>query len=553
MSGTIIARIIFLSVILPIQASVENDVFIKGGLLFEKASDSPVSLNPPKLTFTRYLNFTTIEKALNQTQAFTNSYKEFCKHLNKKVLSDTDFVKTNKYFVSGSTMPIHEAGTYCKNRNARLPEIREQMTYHELFELAKANKLNYFPAGIYTDPEKKRYVFSSDRKMIHLDTKIFSVIYQQKESEGMCHLSQTLCTDKMHLDDLVTYHLEFHRLRLVQVNKKNAHKIDRVVCENEQLSNFELLHSDLLLKMAAHTCLRDLSNIKGMTDVIVEEATRFTTTKSKRSIGNTDQIFDFGKYGEDMDVYNLTTLPPPSVICIYDYLVHLDSCTAILEFGEDLTNLSQMFAEKLLVTDSLIAVFILQNIFTHIGLIPPSRPFYGCNPDNEILFINTTNIGQNLTRFVEYSEVVLKECTKWPYNIDTVRSNEIMVENSHLFEPIYEQFVFHNFVPNVKFNFTSAHPSAHPNPDYETHFDPHTDPDSFNYHALPQKRPKRLAPFVPIVGGIAGGSALATVATGGPPFSWFGSILSKTTGLMHRDDLIVPLEVLGNNTQMIHD
>ena len=64
-------------------------------------------------------------------------------------------------------------------------------------------------------------------------------------------------------------------------------------------------------------------------------------------------------------------------------------------------------------------------------------------------------------------------------------------------------------------------------------------------------RVKRLAHMLPMLGGLAGTNTIYSLGDGSAPFSWFGSLISKTTGLMHRDDFEMSLKIMANNTQMI--
>jgi hypothetical protein len=52
--------------------------YLKGALLFEQQNDKPIIINPNKLTFYRYLNFSSIWEASKLAAHFTETYNQFC-------------------------------------------------------------------------------------------------------------------------------------------------------------------------------------------------------------------------------------------------------------------------------------------------------------------------------------------------------------------------------------------------------------------------------------------------------------------------------------------
>ena len=98
-----------LSVSTIIKSHPDTKVFISGGIIFEKANDFPVNINPPKITFTRYLNTEIIEQGINQTIIFTNTYSTFCENLNKKVAEDDEVIRTNHYHQPNRNVQLFKA------------------------------------------------------------------------------------------------------------------------------------------------------------------------------------------------------------------------------------------------------------------------------------------------------------------------------------------------------------------------------------------------------------------------------------------------------------
>ena len=153
-----IVFILSLILTLRINALLESNVFIKGGLLFEKTSESLVNLNPPTLVFTRYLNFSTLETAIEKTKEFTKTYKQFCENLNLKVELAATQARENLYFVSNNPVQLSKSDEYCRQRGGRSPEIRNALNKAAVTKFAMDNYVTYIPAGIYPEKQSKQLV-----------------------------------------------------------------------------------------------------------------------------------------------------------------------------------------------------------------------------------------------------------------------------------------------------------------------------------------------------------------------------------------------------------
>src|SRR5574343_107535 len=270
----------YLSVILitlSVTNSLEtaNKISIKGGILFEKINDYPVTINPPMLTFTRYLNTSTLEKGINQTITYTKTYKTYCKDLNRKVREDRNTQKQNKFFISAEDIKLRDVEQYCLSKNARLPEIRDINAKEEVFTLAKQHSITYIPAGIIAEENKLRYVFVSDKQPIH-STSIFDIFRSVRNgSYKACTFTKYQpCYKHDVKHNMIVYDRNPGEIGILQIEPKIYDNRYKALCQNTP--SIDDSQNNLLMRMAAHSCKRDLYSLEGMTDIVSEETNRYT-------------------------------------------------------------------------------------------------------------------------------------------------------------------------------------------------------------------------------------------------------------------------------------
>ena len=160
-------------------------VFIRGSILFEQVRDTPVTINPPTILFTRRLNFSKIEEAVWQTQTFAKEYKKFCDSLNDKLQTIIVNNKHEKYFVTENEHHIRDAHLICSRQSARLPEIRNYKNFDDLTHLARLRGVRFIPAGITPDYSTNAFRFESDDENAEIAKNIFpSIYYFSNETHG---------------------------------------------------------------------------------------------------------------------------------------------------------------------------------------------------------------------------------------------------------------------------------------------------------------------------------------------------------------------------------
>ena len=80
MCGKLLPYILLLSLHYTVKTDRTGE--IKAGLLYEKTIENPVIINPTYHIFTRRIDLQTIRDAVQLTQQFTISYKNFCDRVN---------------------------------------------------------------------------------------------------------------------------------------------------------------------------------------------------------------------------------------------------------------------------------------------------------------------------------------------------------------------------------------------------------------------------------------------------------------------------------------
>ena len=522
-----------------LDATPEQKVFIKGGLLFEQTSESLININPPTLIFTRYLNFSTLDIAINKANIFTQSYKNFCTKLNQQMAEANSFSLENRFFISGEPVELGEAYTYCRNRGAQLPEIRTILEKAYFTTLVQKHGLTMIPAGIYPDVFMKEFLFSSDRRPALKSEHIFnSILINTKEGRQVpCYYMENQCANATNTKDFVVYVARDNDIILSQVLKEYKTSRKTIVCQVAKLTEENHMNNNLLLKMAAHTCLRDIKNIEGMTSVVEQESNLFTKSKRETEIDLTSNLRN------DPTFYKLKTLPPDNLVCQNPMLI--TNCNKMYKFIEKLRYFGANISKLTGVTDSFIVLFVIHNILKQLDLIDHSKNFKGCNYDYNLDGINKTHLNDNIIRLIEYGEQVTINCAKWPYNQETESSLKIILAKDYI-KPILE--IYDEFYKN-DFHLTTQERIKAFKEWHVLHYG-YIDEiyEEAKLNLTSNRRDKRLIGTVPLLGTIAGSNALTSLWTGSEPFSWFGSTVSKLTGLVTKSDIKIPLDAIRNNS-----
>jgi len=159
--------------------SLSKEVYVRGGLVFEKPLPQAVMVNPQVVTFSRALDLSPFLEASKEISLMTKRYIQFCdiiKAMTPTLTDKTSRAYNFKIHVSTKWMRDSEAIPYCKKLGGRLPEARDEASMQALWNTAKAYNFSRFPAGVYFDQAHDTYRFLSDDAPIVL-TKLYTNIH----------------------------------------------------------------------------------------------------------------------------------------------------------------------------------------------------------------------------------------------------------------------------------------------------------------------------------------------------------------------------------------
>ena len=249
----VIFTIIFMHSILVNGDSIEKDnsIFIKGGLIFEKGTELPVTINPPSVILTKFVNFTILDKASKLAGKYTNIYSEFCERLNTDLYDQDKEIRKKKFFVSEKVLDTRKLMQYCSSHEGQLPEIRNQNDLFDVIQIAKSNKIDRILAGIVVDTKLNQWVYISDRENINTYDAIFQKAYTFREPirSGIFERDKILTEEAER--GLILYHLYNDTIR-IKVYPNRDDWSSKGICQLSNLPRFENIEQTLLLKMTAH-------------------------------------------------------------------------------------------------------------------------------------------------------------------------------------------------------------------------------------------------------------------------------------------------------------
>ena len=275
-------------------------VFIKGGILFEQTRDTPVTINPPTVLFHRQLNFSTLENSILQTKNFAKSYEKYCDALNRKTNLKENHKAEDKYFISLTELKPSDADGYCKSKQSSLPEIRDEVSYQELFDFAKMNNIHVIPAGVVPDFKQNIFRFVSDWSDAFYVQPIFNNIiyyYNDTVKQRPCSAGgkggfrdDPGCLKKTEGSLGLGYVLANGKWDLTILDKRYNNVKYKVICNQNLLSREEKIQNNLLLQIAAHSCKRDLYNVQQTSETIFREAKKFIQINYERFSNKSKEI-----------------------------------------------------------------------------------------------------------------------------------------------------------------------------------------------------------------------------------------------------------------------
>ena len=435
-----------------IKQPLDPIVFIRGGILFEQVRDTPVTINPPTVLFTRRLNFSKIEDAVWQTQSFSKEYKKFCDILNDKMQL---IIKANnvheKYFITENAHLIKDSKNICKQKHAALPEIRNAKTYEELTQMAYIKAIRYIPAGVYPEFHSGTLRFLSDSVNAETASNIFpNIHYQTNNTNGprKCvsggrggYANDVPCL--RHINDSIGV-FYVHSQGEWTLNIVPAYRYsnisNHIICEKLSLNDDPITRSHLLLKMAAHTCTRDLINIQNTANIIIEEASHFVRIDKERS----NEMKKLSRRNDYQEYNNFRGFH----IVYKDFCIHHMSsqrtspCDKFEKYLEILQTYSYLITEKTQIPEEFVGTYMALQSLSLTQIITLEEEFNPCTFLINVQRINLDDLNDDLARLVTYIKISSRICAQWHNNqfTSTYREKLKRPEIAMLSLPVFEAF-----------------------------------------------------------------------------------------------------------------
>jgi len=466
MAGKKQFQITIILILLQLTLTKEPTVFIKGGILYEQTRDTPVIINPPTVLFTRTINFSLFEDQILQTKLFGKSYQKFCDALNNKVQLTIKSEADTKYFVSEKPNRLADAAEFCRSRQARLPEIRDDKTYQEILTLANQNDIPIVPAGIIPDYRSHLFRFVSDSTDAYFTKNFFSSIYYYNTDHSE-HVMKPCLTGakggyrdnpgcvKQTVGSLgLAYVFSDMKWELTILDKRYNSVSYKTICHQNKLNEEEQIQANLLLKMAAHTCQRDLYNIQKTSDAIIDEAGKFVHLNASRFVNishitKREDNFEF-------DNFNNQTIDPKVFCSLYNAKSYNSDCDIFEIFLQKLTEISKLVSNITNVPDTFVASFLATRVISSTNIIRPKMYYNPCADNPEIYKLNLRGKNENFARLVDYQKATARICAAWHNKQYFIAYTEKLTsrEMEKLYIPLWNLYdIYHvefNYIPGTK-------------------------------------------------------------------------------------------------------
>ena len=591
--------IIYLTLINLSYCQSEPSVFIRGGVLFEKCQETPVNINPPTALFTRYLDFTDFEKTIAQSKIFEKSYEEFCNNLNNEVLGRIRTEINTRYILTKKKHKFSKAYEACRAQNGRLPGIHNKLDYRELTRYADDNYISIVVAGIEPDYHNSKIIFSSTNTPARVAKDMFGNIFvmeQDKKTHKPCKVGSTNyedneCLDQFKVSSTIAYKTGVYYNGMTRdwdlafLTKEFAESPHYIICEKMARTSDEDIQADMVLRMAAHACMRDNHNVVQMSKLITEEATRFVHVNME----NINKIFDeYMSKRVKRDVSPLFEnfaheLIDPDTFCnISQYDDYSTRNNKFKVYLNTLYNVSTKLAENLMIPDTIIANFISYQMLHQANIINFNNFSKICQKNYFLNDLDRTSMPDDISRILDFINITTMQCSRW-YNYQNYPQyiDELHQSKEAIFSTIPVLHAFMNLDYSQKFsangnNLTNFNENMQNFIEYyivtmEELGYYNTSTQSYKealFEILEQRLSVKLSKelkysltnipirhkrfmFMPplLLGGmLTSAISINDINNGDAALSFIGKGMAALTGLVHKDDLKPQIELLKNHS-----
>jgi hypothetical protein len=261
--------------------STHRKAYLRGGLLFEKHHDTPILVNPTTVTLYRHLNTTLLLQSNELLKHYTQSYHEFCDKIRNVGQPTKQSKMTYEYFVLPQKMTPPDAKAMCLRNQGKLPEVRSFAEKTALKAFAKHKNIVEFPAGVHYDNMKHLFVFNSNQEIVQFSPHVIDkVITWNDTTKNYTHLqlqSDWVKTYTSKSPMLLSYYTISEGAYYIGGNQVRETLYD-VICAKTELPDTPEIENSLLLRLTAHSCIRDSEQLNATTALIQTEIDSFMTT-----------------------------------------------------------------------------------------------------------------------------------------------------------------------------------------------------------------------------------------------------------------------------------
>jgi len=516
---------------------------VSGGILYNKLSDQPVTVNPSTVIFYRHLNTSQLDRGVQLSATYLHNYQTLCHKLNRRAYVDQNNGKSTpeKDFVVVGDGKIEAltAENYCMSLGYQLPELRTIQQKLYVQNLMTLEKIPWIRAGAFLD-QNDMFVFKSDLENLHdpHNKAVFPGINTQYARNVNFHNDYYALYDGK--KSIIVYEMIQGALELA-IHFPGRHKgvRQKIICQRTSKHvSVSRVENNILTKIAAHSCLRDMRSLYGTHLIVAKEVALFKKPKIGERFDETSIFPEFSNI-DDPNSYPALTLQE---VCAPAFLE--DCKIHFMDFLDDLLKLSSNLAEKSKLDELLIRIYMVHYILRGDEKVNPSNDYNGCDSVNLwssshkgfATYLSTSlRLLQNMCPdYVPAKTVkIIKEY---------MQSSKTKAQLDELHSDYFTKFHASKATRTKRF----IGPSTAGMIDLLISLK-----RSFNAKGN-HTRQKRFSPFG-LIGGIAALNGATSLGSGSAPLSWFGDVVGATMGLVTTQQLQVPLAELKKQAVALHN
>ena len=253
----------------------------KGGVLFEDIGGAQV--NADFLYYKRVAETSTLQLGVTSAADFLSKYYQLCSTITTSRNSAQEHKEINRNvtietIVTPVKFLIRDSQRVCKNLQAREPEVRNFEDYTRILKTAQQHSVTIIKAGIFFDGPTNSFRYQSDHQPVEKDTP-FTKLYYGGDYPEKDYDTQDWLNDhyihKMAPRYFLAYQDPVTNFRLRMADKNVMNHYDYVICDKLIQPDHDLdsgLKNNILYKMTAHNCDRELQSIVQTLAFVISEA-----------------------------------------------------------------------------------------------------------------------------------------------------------------------------------------------------------------------------------------------------------------------------------------